>query len=74
MSKGPDVASLCQLLPHQTMQQIDCLERAYHHLEMRDPAILAEADDIDAVDPDPLDLVFEFEDRAGVAARCANGF
>src|SRR5438270_969715 len=64
-----DFASLpCQLLPHQSMHQVDRFERAHHHLEMRDPAIFAESDDVDAVDPDPVDLVFELEDRAGVAA------
>src|SRR5947208_14529600 len=31
---------------------------------MRDLAVIAEGDDVDAVDPDALDLVFKFEDRA----------
>src|ERR1700733_12896640 len=50
------------------MQQVDGLERAHHHLEMRDPAIIPESDDVDAIDPDAIDLVFELEHRAGVAA------
>ena len=61
-----------QLLAHQPMQQVDRLERAHHHLEMRDPAVVAEGDDVDAVDLDALDLVFEFEHRAVVAAPFAD--
>src|ERR1700680_3076026 len=54
------------------MQQIDRLERTHHHLEMRDLAVSAEGDDIDAVDPDALDFIFEFEHRAGLAAPLAD--
>ena len=50
------------------MQQVDRLERAHHHLEMRDAAVVGEGDDVDAVDLDALDDVFEFEHRAVFAA------
>src|ERR1700723_941092 len=50
------------------MQQVDGLERAHHHLEMRDAAIVSEGNDVDAIDPDAIDLVFELKHRAGVAA------
>src|SRR5580704_101528 len=46
------------------MQQVDRLQRTHHDLEMRDPAVIAETDDVDAVDPDPVDLFFELEHRA----------
>src|SRR5712675_624091 len=55
-----------QLLSHQPMQQIDRLERAHHHFEAGDPAIVLKRDDVDAVDPDPLNLFFEFEDGAAI--------
>src|SRR5260370_11566067 len=62
-----EIASLLrQLLSHQLMQQIDRLERAHHHLEMRDPAIVPAGDDIDAVELDPVDLGFELEARTMV--------
>ena len=48
------------------MQQVDRLERAHHHLEMRDPAIVPAGDDIDAVEIDPVDLGFELKHRASV--------
>src|SRR5215207_1358905 len=60
-----------ELLPHQAVQQIDSLQRTHHHLEMRDLTVIAKGDDVDAVDPDALDLVFEFEDRAVGAAPFA---
>src|SRR3979409_1866395 len=69
---GPIASLARQLLPHQPMQQVDRLERAHHHLEMRDPAIVPARDDIDAVDHDPVDLGFELEHRAGVAAPFAD--
>src|SRR6185369_2251527 len=46
-----------ELLSHQAMQQVDGFQRTYHHLEVRDPIVIAERDDVDAVDPDALDLV-----------------
>src|SRR6266404_1039630 len=63
-----------ELLPHQTVQQIDSLQRTHHHLEMRDLTVIAEGDDVDAVDLDALDLVFEFEDRAALTAPLAGIF
>ena len=60
-----------QFLPHQPMQEVDRLERAYHHLEMRDPPVLVESDDVDTVELDSLDLVLEFEHRAGIVAPFA---
>src|SRR6187399_1807432 len=63
-----------ELFSHQSMQQIDPLQRAHHHLEMRDLAVIAEGDDVDAVNLDALDLVFEFEDRAIRAAPFAGIF
>src|SRR6266702_6254265 len=63
-----------ELLSHQTVQQIDSLQRTHHHLEMRDLTVIAEGDDVDAVDLDALDLVFEFEDRAALAAPLADIF
>src|SRR4051794_12445887 len=63
-----------ELLPHQTVQQIDSFQRTHHHLEMRDLTVIAEGDDVDAVDFDALDLVFEFEDRAILAAPLAGIF
>src|SRR5947207_12066039 len=41
---------------------------------MRDLVVIAEGDNVDAVDPDALDLVFEFEDRAALAAPFADIF
>src|SRR3954470_17899941 len=41
---------------------------------MRDLTVIAEGDDVDAVDLDALDLVFEFEDRAALAAPFAGVF
>src|SRR5260370_26121350 len=68
-----EIASLLrQLLSHQLMQQIDRLERAHHHLEMRDPAIVPAGDDIDAVELDPVDLGFELEDRTIVVPPFAD--
>src|SRR5712691_3935644 len=62
-----------QLLAHQPMQQADRLERADHHLEMRDQtAVVVEGDDVDAVDPDAVDLVLELQHRAVVAAPFAD--
>jgi hypothetical protein len=53
----PIVLLLRQLLAHQPMQQVDRLERPDHHLEMRDQtSVVAEGDDVDAVDPDAVDL------------------
>src|SRR6478736_3933164 len=69
---GPIASLLRQLLSHQSVQQIDRLERAHHHLEMRDEAGLVERDDVDAVELDALDLFFEFEHRAGGAAPFAH--
>src|SRR5256885_12790829 len=74
----PCVAALAslpgELLSHQTVQQIDSLQRTHHHLEVRDLTVIAEGDDVDAVDLDALDLVFEFEDRAALAAPFAGVF
>jgi len=50
------------------MQQVHSLERAHHHLEMNDAIIGAEGDDVDAVDLDAFDLVF---DSAPRRCRCA---
>jgi hypothetical protein len=69
---GCDVATLAStgspVAPHQPVQQVDRLERAHHHFEVGDPSIVRKGDDIDAVDPDTLDLVLEFEDCAVIAA------
>src|SRR6266540_4024267 len=65
---------LGELLPHQAVQQIDSLQRTHHHLEVRDLTVIAEGDDVDAVDLDALDLVFEFEDGAISAAPFADIF
>ena len=56
------------------MQQVDRLERTHHHLEMRDPAVTIETDDVDAVELDAVDLVLEFEHRAGVVLPFAEIF
>ncbi len=62
-----------QLLAHQPMQQVDRLERAHHHLEMGDElAVIAEADDVDAVDGDAFDRGLEFEDDAVLALPFAD--
>ena len=55
------------------MQQLHPLQRPHHHLEMHDAlAVRAAGDDVDAVDADVLDRVFELEDRAGGVAPFAN--
>src|ERR1700756_1216674 len=46
------------------MQQVDRLQRPYHHLEVDDAAVIREADDVDAVDNDATDLGFELEHGA----------
>jgi len=54
------------------MQQIDRFQGAHHHLEMGDPPVCIEGDDVDAVDPDAVDLFLELQHRAVVAAPFAN--
>src|SRR6185437_11226103 len=63
---------LGQLFAHQSMEQVHRLEWPHHHLEMRDSAIVIEGDDVDAVDLDAVDGLFEFEHRAAVAAPLAD--
>ena len=53
------------------MQQVERFERPHHHLEMRDPAVVADGDHVDAIDPDAVDLAIELDDRAGFAPPLA---
>ena len=39
---------------------------------MRDPAVVADRDHVDAVDPDAVDLAFELDHRAIVTSRVLN--
>src|SRR5258706_1073188 len=58
-----------QLLAHQAVQQVDRLERTDHHLEMSDEAwVIITGNDVDAIDPDPLNLGYELQHAAFVAA------
>src|SRR5436853_7599234 len=62
-----EIASrLRQLLSHQPVQQVDRLERAHHHLEIGDAAVISDGADVDAVDLDAVDFAFKLDDRAGV--------
>src|SRR6185437_2510479 len=62
------VSRLGEFFAHQSVEQVHRLERSHHHLEMRDSAIVIEGDDVDAVDRDAVDGLFEFEHRATVAS------
>src|SRR5207245_3430961 len=68
-----EIASrLRQLLSHQPVQQVDRLERAHHHLEIGDAAVITDRDDVDAIDPDAVDLAFKLDDRAGATPPFAD--
>src|SRR3569832_1552828 len=63
-----------QLLAHQAMQQVDCLQRPDHDLEIDDASFGVECDDVDAVNGDTVDLVGEFQHGAGRAGPLADIF
>ena len=54
------------------MQQVDRLQRAYHHLEMYNTAVIGKVDHIDPVDGDAVDLGFEFQHRTIAPAPFAD--
>src|SRR5436305_4002248 len=66
------VSLLRQLLSHQPVQQIERFERARHHLEMRDAAVIARRDHVDAVDPDAVELAFELKHRPALVPPFAD--
>jgi hypothetical protein len=45
------------------VQDVDRLQRPHHHLEVRDQPRVIPEDEIDAVDPDPVDLAEELQHR-----------
>src|SRR6185436_20333087 len=58
---------------HKPVQEIYRLERADHHLEMSNQSsVVAEGDDVDAIDPGPLDLLLELQHGTIVAAPFAD--